>query len=145
MQARNPRRNAFGSIDLELEHPSLGWIAFTADPDDTEPHGRQLYTAAMNGQFGEVAPYVPPPAPPRQVPQTVSRFQARAALHIAGLLDQVNTLMADPETPMLSRLAWQDAQEFRRQSPTVLTMAAALGLSEEDVDNLFITAAQVQA
>jgi len=145
MQARNPKANSAGSIDLEIEHPTLGWIPFTASPDDTEPHGRDLYARAVAGTLGPIAPYVPPPPAPAPVPQAVSRFQARAALHLAGLLDQVNALMADPETPMLARLAWQDAQEFRRQSPTVLAMAAALSLSDEDVDNLFITAAGIEA
>jgi hypothetical protein len=74
------------------------------------------------------------------VPQVVSRFQARAALYQAGLFDQIETLMQNSETPMLARLAWQDAQEFKRQSPTVLAMASALGLNDEQLDSLFITA-----
>lgn len=80
-----------------------------------------------------------------EVPQVVSRFQARAALHLAGLLEQVEALMQDPETPALARLAWQDAQEFKRQSPTVLAMASALGLTDEQIDELFITAAGIEA
>lgn len=86
-----------------------------------------------------------PPAPPAPVPQVVTRFQARAALHLAGLLQQVETMMAASETDMLARLAWQDAQEFRRQSPTVLAMAQALGLSDAQLDELFTTAAEIQA
>jgi hypothetical protein len=86
----------------------------------------------------------PPPTPPGP-PQVVSRFQARAALHLAGLLDDVNAMMADPATPMLARLAWQDAQEFRRQSPTVLAMAAELNLTDAQIDQLFITAAAIEA
>lgn len=83
--------------------------------------------------------------PVNGVPQVVTRFQARAALHLAGLLPQVEALMADAATPMLSRLAWTDAQEFRRQSPTVLTMAVALGLNDQQIDNLFTTAAGIEA
>lgn len=85
-----------------------------------------------------------PPAEPF-VPRSVSRFQARAALHLAGLLNQVEALMTDPETDMLARLAWQDAQEFRRHSPTVAAMAAALGLDEAQLDALFTTAAGIEA
>lgn len=79
------------------------------------------------------------------VPQSVTRFQARAALHLAGLLPQVEALMSDPATDPLARLAWTDAQEFRRQSPTVLGMAAALGLGTEQLDDLFTTAAGIDA
>ena len=84
----------------------------------------------------------PPPSGP---PQVVSRFQARAALHLAGLLDQVETLMADPTTDTLARLAWTDAQEFRRTSPTLVAMAAALSLTDAQLDQLFITAAGIEA
>lgn len=81
----------------------------------------------------------------RREKMIVSRFQARAALHLAGLLEAVETLMQSPDTPMLARLAWQDAQEFKRQSPTVLAMASALNLSDADLDQLFITAAGIDA
>ncbi len=83
----------------------------------------------------------PPPGPP----QVVSRFQARAALHLAGLLDQVEALMADPQTDPLARLAWTDAQEFRRTSPTLLAMASALSLTDAQLDALFVTAAGIEA
>lgn len=92
-----------------------------------------------------VAPGSEPPASVDGIPQVVSRFQARAALHLAGLLDQVEQIMADPQTPVLSRLAWQDAQEFRRSSPTLLALADQLGLSAEALDQLFITASEIRA
>lgn len=79
------------------------------------------------------------------VPQVVSRFQARAALHLAGLLAQIELVMADEETPMLTRLAWRDAQEFRRTSPAVLSISASLGLTDEQLDALFTTAAGIEA
>jgi len=78
-------------------------------------------------------------------PQVVSRYQARAALHLAGLLTAVEALMADPATDMLARLAWTDAQEFRRTSPTLLAMASALSLTDAQLDQLFITAAGIDA
>ena len=79
------------------------------------------------------------------VPPVVSRFQARAALHLAGLLESVETLMQAPDTNMLAKLAWQDAQEFRRDSPTVLAMAGALNLTDAQIDELFIAAAEIEA
>lgn len=93
-------------------------------------------------QRWQVTPGTPPPLP---VPEMVSRFQARAALHLAGLLDDVEALVADPQTDMLTRLAWQDAQEFRRASPTVAAIAAALGMSDAQLDDLFRTAAGIVA
>jgi len=88
------------------------------------------------------SPYVAPPAP---VPQVVSRFQARAALLGAGLLDDVEALMASPATPAIHRLAWTDAVEFRRDSPTIAAVAAALSLSDAQLDGLFTVAAGITA
>lgn len=79
------------------------------------------------------------------VPSVVSRFQARAALLGAGMLDQVETIMADPNTPAIQKLAWTDAQEFRRDSPTVTALAGVLGLNDAALDNLFITASGITA
>lgn len=86
-----------------------------------------------------------PPALPAPIPQSVTRFQARAALHLAGLLEQVEAMIADPATPVLAKLAWQDAQEFKRTSPTIAAMSAALGLTEQQLDDLFTTAAGIDA
>jgi len=29
-------------------------VWFTASPDDPEPHGKELYQRAINGEFGEI-------------------------------------------------------------------------------------------
>jgi hypothetical protein len=82
-------------------------------------------------------------APPPPVPDVVSRFQAKAALAGAGLLASVEAALADADP--LAQLAWAEAIEFRRQSPTILGLAAALGLTETQVDDLFHAAAQIEA
>lgn len=79
------------------------------------------------------------------VPKVVSRFQARVALFLAGLLDDVEAMMAAPETPALAKLAWADAQEFERASPTIAAMAGQIGLTDAQLDELFITAAGIKA
>lgn len=42
---RNARYNKQGNIDCEIEHPTYGWVPFTASPDDVEPHGRAIFAA----------------------------------------------------------------------------------------------------
>jgi len=49
--------NENGTIDLQLNHPSHGWIPFTASPDDCEAHGRLIYKNAKAGNYGPIAPY----------------------------------------------------------------------------------------
>ena len=44
-------------IDVIWEHPDHGDIPFTASPDDSEVHGREIFSLAKEGKFGEVAPY----------------------------------------------------------------------------------------
>lgn len=44
------------AIDCEIEHPSFGWIPFTASPTDVELHGREIFAALA---AGPVADYVP--------------------------------------------------------------------------------------
>ena len=83
--------------------------------------------------------------PTSPVPVSVSRFKARAALFQAGLFETVNVMMNDPATPMIHRLAWQDAQEFRRDSALVNALAGTLGLSSEQLDDLFRLAETIEA
>ena len=136
---KNPTHNASGTIDLEIEHPSLGWIPFTASPDDVEEHGRTLYALVKD----EAAPYVEPEPTPAPVPQSVSRFQARAALLQAGLLPQAEAAISNAGE--LAQLAWADAQHFKRSSPLLTLMAIDLGLTADQLDDLFRAAALIEA
>lgn len=36
--------------DCEIEHPVFGWIPFTADKNDVEPHGRVIWAAIEASQ-----------------------------------------------------------------------------------------------
>jgi len=73
----------------------------------------------------------------------VSRFQARAALLNAGLLDAAEAAVAQADA--VTKLAWADALEFRRNSPTIAALAGIVGLTDEQIDNLFIAAGKIQA
>lgn len=96
-------------------------------------------------------PSVQPPAIPEwiaqkpDVPQTISRFQARAALFAAGLLPTIEAAMNAPGVDPLAKLAWDEALEFNRFSPTIAGMQAGLGLTDADLDALFIAGAGIVA
>lgn len=95
---------------------------------------------AWLAEGGEPEPYLPPqPA----VPQSVSKRQAKQALLLAGKLDAVEALieqMPDLEGRM-ARIEWADSQVVERHRPLTLQLGAAIGLSEAEIDQLFITAA----
>jgi hypothetical protein len=82
---------------------------------------------------------------------SATRFQARAALYQTlddedvRLFDKVELIMANPATPTLYRMAWEDALEFRRLSPTVLALGSMLGLSDAQLDELFVLAKTIEA
>lgn len=75
MNICNPIFTADNRIDCEIEHPDFGWIPFTADPNDVEQHGRDIYEAAL--AMGP-APYV---APPAHVPTKVEQEALRQAAY----------------------------------------------------------------
>jgi len=64
MEARNPQYSKAdnSTIDVEVNHPTHGWIPFTADPNDTEAHGREIHAKALAGEYGVIAAYVGPSA-----------------------------------------------------------------------------------
>ena len=84
-----------------------------------------------------------PPAPPVPVPQSVTMRQARLALHAAGLLSGVDAAIASMQEPAKTAalIEWEYASSVERNAGLVPEMAAALGMSEADIDDLFIAAA----
>lgn len=80
-------------------------------------------------------------ANPGPVPQSVSAFQAKAALLNAGLMTQVTTAV-NAASPLV-QLAWAQAATFDRGDSTIATLAAALGLTSAQVNDLFRQAAQI--
>lgn len=86
------------------------------------------------------ATYVLPAPEPIQVPQVVTIRQAKLALLQAGLLDDVD---AAAQADRATQIEWEYATEVRRNSPTLLTLQTALGLSEQQVNDLFISAALI--
>lgn len=82
--------------------------------------------------------------PSSSVPDEVSRFQAKAALSLAGKLEQAEAVVQASTDPLV-KLAWAEALVFRRDSPSINGLASAIGLSSQDLDNLFIQAATIVA
>ena len=110
------------------------------------PHYRA--NAARDGvELLPPAPPAPPPFP--TVPQRVTRRQARQALLLEGLLDDVPTAIAalDDGTPegnqkmRMAQIEWEDSLEFERARPLVIEISTAIGLDADALDQLFITAA----
>lgn len=77
--------------------------------------------------------------PPPTVPEAISPLQARKALRIAGLKAAVDAYIAT--LPEEDQEAWEYAVEVRRDNPIILSGAAALGISQAQLDDLFLLGA----
>ena len=76
------------------------------------------------------------------IPQSVTPRQARLALLQAGLLSQVDDALASLDAPEreAAQIEWEYATTIERGSAWIANLGAALGLSELDIDELFVTA-----
>jgi hypothetical protein len=137
-QARNARFTADGRIDLEIEHPVYGWIPFTADPNDVEEHGRQLFEAAYRGDYGTVEPYSLPPPPTleeKRASAALSREAFMLALVEHDLYDQVEAFVA--AQPKRVQVRFAHAPRFLRTDPELVTLGVMAGFTDEQMDAVF--------
>lgn len=82
-----------------------------------------------------------PPAPPR-VPREIANWRAKAILAHMGLLASVEAAieaLPEPDCTVVS-LAWAGDAKLTRGGKTVLALASVLGLSEDQLDQLFVSA-----
>lgn len=85
------------------------------------------------------------------VPVMVTRWQLRAQLAIQGLEDLVTTAIsslpsgtqAEQEFKIKAQYAWDYSNNIERQSPTVSMIQAVLGLTDSQVDDIFVNAYQI--
>ncbi len=129
-------------VETELKHTSYHPTQIDLLKADANEMGTPLddYSTMINEWVNS---YTAPPDGPPIVPQEVSSAQAMCALLAAGLLDDVESMMAHPDTPRIHKIAWNKAQTFRRDSPTMLALAAQFGMTETELDSLFIYAGNV--
>ncbi|MCB5411325.1 hypothetical protein [Pseudogemmobacter faecipullorum] len=80
---------------------------------------------------------------PTPIPEVISRLQARMALLGAGLLQKVEAHISSSGDVML-QLAWAEATEWRRDSPTIARLAVEFSLSSDQVDDLFRAAGEIR-
>jgi hypothetical protein len=91
----------------------------------------------------ELAPPVVPADPAPTVPQQVTMRQARLALLANGKLSSVDAAIDSLDSPEreTARIEWDYSSSVERSRPLVVLLGQALGLDEDALDQLFITAA----
>lgn len=77
------------------------------------------------------------------IPSVVSAYQAKMALLNAGLYYNVEN-MVNTSNNMQLKIAWNNATEFQKDNPLILSLMPQLGLNEENINNLFIEASKIK-
>lgn len=104
-----------------------------------------LIDASLGGGIGDTWDGTQIILAPRPVviPRAVAMRQARLALLQAGKLDAVNAAISSMSGAQgaAARIEWEFSNEVQRAQPLVAALAPVLGMSQEQLDQLFITAA----
>ena len=82
---------------------------------------------------------------PVLVPEEIALWRAKAVLQLSGLLTAVNSLLdaMTGNAGIIARAAWSDGAPLARRGATVVALAAALELTDAQVDAMFIQAASL--
>jgi hypothetical protein len=144
------------TLDVVFAELGSGPVPFTASAHDVTEHGRDLHERAMAGEFGPVAPYLPPPPP---VPAFISDRQFAHELRERGVLTQaealdfvrsgtipaaLNALIAALPTQAArddAELLLAGATAFERIHPLTSVIGGAFGWDAAQIDDFFRDAA----
>ena len=80
------------------------------------------------------------------IPESITKRQAKQQLLLDGKLDQVQEVIdsiTDETERMMAQLYWYESTEFERSHPTLTEIGAALGLTEAELDMMFINASKL--
>ena len=134
-----------------VQHPR-GWIAVATADELAEvgvveiveidiPEGQRVTASRIEEVDGgptrvyDLEPIILPPA------TRVTPRQLKLVLHTAGLLDGIEQFVATKDKAV--QISWEYATEFLRSDPLINQMAPLVGLTAEQVDDLFTQAAAI--
>ena len=135
-------------IDMAALHKSLAAVCSiqgvsVGDPSDKATWRIDFDPAATDAQrqAAQAALQAFDPSAP-VVPQEVTALQARRALRAAGLYDTVKAAVEAAPDPDV-RDSWEYAAVWHRDAVWIATLGAQLGLSQAEIDALFVQAASL--
>lgn len=122
------------SPDATFEYPEgilrpMGWLRYLT-PEEKLELGIEDYTPPPE-------PPGPPPAP--VVPSTVAMWQVRCVLKAQSLLEAAQAAIDASDNDNL-KIIWEYGNFAERNSPSIESLGEALGLTSEQIDEMFIAA-----
>ena len=131
-------------IFKELE--GLGPLPFTTSAQADTDHGLEIWEKAKSGEYGKIADFVAPTSEQvrERMPHLTAR-QLRLGLLSLGKLGDVPAAIAALPSPdkEQAEIEWQYASEFRRLHPLIVQLIPILGLSDDQIDGVWIEYSQV--
>lgn len=125
---------AFGYLPIVGTEPTYDRL--------THKIGNVSYTVGANEvvKSYEVLELTPEEIRERDVPKRLTPRQARLVLLQATLLDDIEAMIA---TDKAMQIWWEYSLEIDRNNEHIVNSGVALGLTEEELDNLFIEGSKI--
>lgn len=153
----NSEHTMFDAEVLFQELAPMGHVPFTALQDGDTEHGREIWNKGIAGEYGAIAAFV---APPKPVPDIISRRQFFQQLAAMGIISNADALAAmqtgfipaplqaiintlPPETQFEAQMLIVGADSFNRTHPLSETVRIALGWTVEQKDDFWRAAANL--
>lgn len=114
-----------------------------ATPDFAAGKGWQENTGQRKGDEWDGNQWVTP-TPPVTVPERVTALQGMLALEQFGLEAAFEAWAGDPARTFKERAFLDKAEHWRRNSETIETARVDMGLTSQQVDEMFIAAEQIE-
>lgn len=117
----------------DIPHKSVSWH------DVIRRQAASEFTGLEDGNW--IIQTIDPSTLPPAVPRSITPRQCRLILEQQNLLDTVEAMIAEQDKA--TRITWEYATEFRRNDPLLNQLATNLNLTDEQIDQFFIAAAQL--
>lgn len=137
------------TIDLFATCSEYGEIPMTLNISDTEDihtfwDGKKEYPLEEYCLTKTIAAYVKPEEVPEVVfvPMSITQRQCRLKLNQMGKYKDVVNFIENSEDDEI-KIEWEYATEIERNNPLVSTLGEQLGLTKEQLDNLFVEASKL--
>jgi len=136
-----PARTEPGAVtDVGIKCHSYADVQMQMLRDDALALGTPLddYEDLIALVESKIVPYVPPPAP---APEKIEALNGLLTLDAAGLSGAYEAWASSPDRTFAQKAFITKAIPWRRDDPTLAAAASELGLTDEQIDALFIQAA----
>ncbi|MGN6552073.1 MAG: hypothetical protein ACTHJ3_19585 [Pararhizobium sp.] len=135
-------------MDMEINHPVMGWVQWTANPLDRETIedgsvvlGKAMFDAAL--ATGTVADFVPLSGDaaradfPALSPRQLRLVMLDLGLSDADIVAKINAI-GDEKEREASMIEWKFATKYERLHPLVVMLASEMGFPPEQFDDLWL-------